>query len=350
MSDKYLLRRAEYALEDEQRALRDAFSSFYARECPPSRVRDAEPLGFDEKLWSRLVDMGAVGMAVPEAKGGDGAGLVDLALVAELHGRHLAPAPLLEATVGARLLAAVDGPGLDDVLAGNRLVTVALQPATAGRPQLVPAGAAADAVVALVGDELVLASLDPHLEPVGNQAHAPLAWWTPNGRPQDSTVLASGAAAVAAFAQAQREWRLLMAAAQVGIADGALAIAVTFTKDRMAFGVPIATFQAVSHPLVNVAIDITGARRLVWRAAWFEDNEPGVEPQLVPMAYLHACATAAKASSVGIHAQGGLGFTMESDMQLHFRRSRGWANVAGDPKGVLSEVADVLYPATGTAG
>ena len=346
MSDKYLLRRAEYALEDEQRALRDAFSSFYARECPPSRVRDSEPLGFDDKLWSRLVDMGAVGMAVPEANGGDGAGLVDLVLVAELHGCHLAPVPLVEAVTAARLLAAVEAPGLDQVLAGSRLVTFAVQSATTGRPQLLPSGAVADAVVALVGDDLVLTSLDPHLESVGNQAHAPLAWWTP-GRGE---VLASGPTAVVAYAQALREWRLLMAATQVGIADGALAVAAAFAKDRMAFGVPIATFQAVSHPLVNVAIDVTGARRMVWRAAWFEDHEPGVEPQLVPMAYVQACATAGRASSIGIHAQGGLGFTMESDMQLHFRRAKGWANVAGDPQAVLTEVADILYPATGTAG
>ena len=99
-----VLRHGDFTLGDEQRALREAFASFLVRECPSERVRAAEPLGFDEKLWRQFVEMRAVAMGVPAGDGGDGAGLVELALVAEEVGRSLAPVPFVETAVAARLL------------------------------------------------------------------------------------------------------------------------------------------------------------------------------------------------------------------------------------------------------
>ena len=100
-------------------------------------------------------------MGVPEEAGGDGAGLVGLALVTEQVGRHLAPVPLVEVVAAARLLARVGSDASTDWLTaamnGDRLITLALHPAEAGVRQLVPAGAVADAAVALVGDDLVVA-------------------------------------------------------------------------------------------------------------------------------------------------------------------------------------------------
>src|SRR4051794_17021682 len=89
----------------EQQQLVDAFADLYADQSSPERVRAAEPLGFLPELWARLRSVGAVEMAVPERAGGWGASLLDLALVAEQHGRFVAPAPLVEAQVAARLLA-----------------------------------------------------------------------------------------------------------------------------------------------------------------------------------------------------------------------------------------------------
>jgi alkylation response protein AidB-like acyl-CoA dehydrogenase len=111
----------------------------------------------------------------------------------------------------------------------------------------------------------------------------------------------------------------------------------------VAFGVPIATFQAVSHPLVDVAMAVTGTRRLVWKAAWFADREPSEAQDLIPMAYLHAVETGTRAPTVGVHVQGGLGFTVESDMHLFFRRAKGWSLVAGDPAHELDAIAAVRY-------
>jgi alkylation response protein AidB-like acyl-CoA dehydrogenase len=343
------LRRADFSLSAEQRALRDSFAALLARECPSERVRKAEPRGFDEPLWRTLLDMQIVAMAVPAENGGEGAGLLELAVVAEEIGRRLAPVPFIESVVAARLLARCDSPSsawLDTALAGTCLLTAALHPALKGHAQLVPAGAVASAVVGRVGEDVVVARNEEPTSLALNLGCTPLGAWDLCAAPITDVVL-SGPESDDVCALAGLEWRLLMAAAQVGIAQGALDLALTYARDRVAFDVPIATFQGVSHPLVDCHISILGARRLVWKAAWYADNEPGSEPHLIPMAFAHARRTANQAATVGIHTQGGLGVTVESDMQLYFRRAKGWANVIGDPIEDLHLIADALY---GTQG
>ena len=87
--DRLEFRRADYSLDDDQQFLHDVFAKFFAGECPTTTVRRAEPLGFDPDLWRRLTDIGVASMALPESAGGDGASLVDLALVAETCSRTI---------------------------------------------------------------------------------------------------------------------------------------------------------------------------------------------------------------------------------------------------------------------
>jgi len=341
-----MLRQADFSLSEEQEAVRNAFRTALERSCPIESVEaaaTADPPGYDEKVWRQLLDMRVVAMGVPEAAGGDGAGMTELVLVAEQQGAFLAPVPLIEAVVSARLLARCGDEWLTDVIEGNRLATVALQPQRNGAAQLVPGGAIADGVIGLVGDELVLA---PRVNPpraVANHGSTPLAFWDLDAAGSERRVLASGAEGMQLFERAVDEWKLLMAAALVGLAHAALRRAGEFATNRIAFGVPIASFQAVSHPLVDVAIAVTGTRRLVWKAAWYADNEPGEARDLIPMAYLTAVETGTKAPTVGVHVQGGLGFTVESDMHLFFRRAKGWTLVVGDPTHELDTIAAARY-------
>jgi alkylation response protein AidB-like acyl-CoA dehydrogenase len=223
------------------------------------------------------------------------------------------------------------------------VVSIALRPARAGQAQLVPAGAVADAVVALVDDELRVVSRDRPPPLVRNHGCAPLAWWDLCGADGSAEAVLGGPGAIEAFGEAVREWKLLMGAAQIGIAEGALRQAVDFARHRVAFGAPIGTFQGISHPLADCHTAIVGARRLVWKAAWYADHEPAGERHLIPMAFTHGCRTGIRTATVGVHTQGGLGFTMDSDMQLFFRRAKGWANQAGDPRAELDQIADALY-------
>jgi alkylation response protein AidB-like acyl-CoA dehydrogenase len=336
-------RQANYVLSEEQEALREAFASFFGRESPSDVVRAAEPSGFDQRLWARLAEMRAVAMGLPEEAEGDGAGLVDLSLVAEEVGRRVAPVPWVEAIVAARLLArgtTVPPVWLTGAASGSRILTLALHPGSG--VQLVPAAAAADGVIGLVGDELVLTCSGSRPETVPNQGYAPIGWWD-LGAVGERIVIGSGPDAAAAFDLAKREWKLLMAAALVGMARAALDIGVEHARSRVAFGAPIGTFQGISHPLADVAGAVDTARRLVHKAAWFADHEPDANRQLVPMAYLYAEESAMRAAVVGVHVLGGVGFTVEFDQQLYFRRVKGWTLVAGDPKATLAEIADEYF-------
>ncbi|GGM98543.1 acyl-CoA dehydrogenase [Streptomyces fuscichromogenes] len=326
------LRRQDFSLNAEQLAVREAFGDFFRKECRPSVVREAEPLGFDTGLWRRLLDMGAAAMALPETVGGHGATLVDLALVAEEQGRTVAPVPLVAHTVATRLLARAGAPG--DVLAaaasGERLVTLALQPAAVGRRQLLPEGAIARDVVAWTPKGLALYSAGRPGTHLRNQGSTALAWWDP-GAADKRVELITGPEAFALFGTAVAEWKLLTAAALVGIADSALSLGVEFAKTRRTLGVPIGSLQGVSFPLADVATAVAGARNLVWKAAWFAEYEPASRPELPLAAFDCAARTATDATRVSVHVQGGLGFTVEADISLFFLRAKGWSALGGDP-------------------
>lgn len=345
------LRRNDYSLSDDQESVRQAFAEFFTEECPTTRVRAAEPLGYDERLWQALTKLGAVSMGLPESAGGDGATLVELALVAEEYGRVIAPVPLIEAVVAARLLArcggAATGPWITGNIDGFRLATLALHPVVSGARQLVPAGALARAVVALDGDDLVLITSEDPQPHVPNQGTTPLAWWAPSAGNRE--VLATGAQARELFATALAEWKVLTAAALVGLADEVKRLGAEFTKTRTTMGVPVGSLQGISHQLADVEIEVSGARNLVHKAAWFLESEPQARPEILPMTYAYAAQCATRAAKVGLHVQGGFGFTLESDVTLYFRRAKGWSVLAGDPFSELLAIGDALAASVAAA-
>jgi alkylation response protein AidB-like acyl-CoA dehydrogenase len=314
---------------EEQEQLVASFAALLAKGSSPEQVRAAEPGGFDPDLWATVLETGGTVMGVPEAAGGWGASLLDLALVAEEIGRAAAPVPLIETQVAARLLAAVGAPALDRVLAAERLVTLAVRPVGAGRASLVPAGAVADAAVVLHRDRLVCAHLDEaQRHVVANLATAPLADLDLDL--DGAEPLASGPRADAAFEVAVDEWLTLTAAALVGLGDAAHRLGCAYAAERRAFGVPIGTFQGVAHPLADDATRLDGARLLAHKAAWALDGGDPRGRELAAMALAFASGTAEKATYDALHVHGGYGFMMEYDVQLFFRRARGWARVWGD--------------------
>ena len=149
---------------DDQEALRGTLRDVLDKVASIEVVRASEPTGFDATLWSTVVELGLVSMAIPEDRGGGGAGFLELAIAAEAIGRTLAPVPLIEAAVAATLLA--DLPSDDrfaslgaQAVSGELIPTVALHPATDGVLRFVPAGAVADVVIGLDGTDLVAVRL-----------------------------------------------------------------------------------------------------------------------------------------------------------------------------------------------
>jgi alkylation response protein AidB-like acyl-CoA dehydrogenase len=326
-------------LSDEQQQLVDSFGALYAKESSTERVRAAEPTGHDPELWLRLQENGALEMAVDERSGGWGASLLDLALVAEQHGRYLGAAPLIEAQTAARLLArllARLGPDstaagaelLESALAGARLVTLALHPPAGGVLPLVPAGAVADDVVFFDGTSVRHIALEGDRRTVTTIGSLPLADIEVAA---SATELASGAGAVAAYDEAVNEWMILMAGALVGLAPRAIEIGVEYVKERKAFGVPIGSFQAVSHGLADAATALDGGTLLAREAAWSAEVEPERTPELGPLAFGFCAEAAREASYRSLHYHGGYGFMLEYDIQLYFRRARGWPAQFAEP-------------------
>ncbi|HEX2576362.1 MAG TPA: acyl-CoA dehydrogenase family protein, partial [Aquihabitans sp.] len=337
-------------LTPEQDALRDAVARFLDKASSPEAVRAAEPLGWDGAVWAGLADMGVPALGVPEAAGGSGASLRDLAVVAEACGAHLAPAPVVEAMVAARLLAGCGEPAAD-VLAtlaeGGPPVTLALHPAVDGIARLVPGAAVAAAVVALDGDDLVLVAQDDLPTSPANLGSAPLA--DVDLRAGTTTVLRSGADAVGAHAAAVDEWRALTGRWLVGLGREAQAIGVQYAKDRKQFDVPVGSFQAVQHRFADLATDLDGADLLANKAVWALDVGDPVAASFPAMALWFAGDTAQRAASWGLHVHGGYGFMEEYDIQLHFRRAKATRLLLGDPRRELQLLADRLWadPAVG---
>jgi alkylation response protein AidB-like acyl-CoA dehydrogenase len=317
---------------DEQRQLVDAFDALYAKWSTPLQVRAAEPIGFDRELWEQLFNIGALEMGVPEASGGSGATLLDLELVAEQHGRYLAPSPMLEAQVAVRLLARLEGDAaaelLASVLSGGHLVTLALHPIKDGRLTLVPGGAVADAVLALDsdGDRLVCFPLEGNRKVVPNLGSLPLG---DVALPTETTVLGVGVAE--SYQVAIDEWMVLMGGALAGLAQRALEIGVAYVKEREAFGVAIGSFQAIAHRLADSATAVDGALLLARKAAWAADGQPGRRGELAAMSIAFAAETARDASYRSLHFHGGYGFMMEYDIQLFFRRAKAWPAILIEP-------------------
>ncbi len=316
----------------EQQQLIDAFVAFYAKESPIDRVRAAEPLGHDAALWSHLHDMGALLMAVDEASGGWGASLLDLALVAEQHGRHLGSAPLIEGQTAVRLLARTDGSvGAELVgqsLHDSRLITVALHPPRNGVLAMVPAGAVADDVIFMDQGRLMAMAVGGRGRSVANIGSMPVADITVDAT---ATELLTGEPAHALFELARDEWLVLMANALVGIGTRSIEIGVEYAKERRAFGVPIGSFQAVSHGLADAATAMEGGTLLAREAAWAAGEDTGRAAQLANFAGAFCAEAAREASYRSLHYHGGYGFMLEFDIQLFFRRAKAWPAVFAEP-------------------
>jgi alkylation response protein AidB-like acyl-CoA dehydrogenase len=338
--DRYELRRVDYSLTDDHRALQAAYRNFFKTHCPIETVRAADESGFDKSLWERLCGMGATTMALPDSVGGDGATLVDLTLVAEEIGRSLAPVPWIDHVCAARLLARL-GSVEPDVVSGRQLVAFDARHDNVSGIRLISTGSIADRVILRDGQDVVRLSFDTRPTKVDNIGRLPMAWVDPENA-GSRVVLGSGPAALAEYQRALDEWRVLMAAALTGLVEETMTIAAEFAKTRYTLGVPISTLQGISHPLANIAITVQGGRNLARRAAWFLDNEPDERPELAAAAFVFMAEEASKAATMAVHVQGGLGVSAEAAATAYLVRARGWTLAGGDPAASARHVGELV--------
>jgi len=344
--DRYELRRLDYSVSEDHVDLQAVYKQFFKAHCSIDIVRAAEASGFDKSLWERLCATGASTMAVPESSGGDGASMVDLTLVAEEIGRAIAPVPWIDHVCATRLLARLGALPSGDEMSGALVsgeVVACLDPriGSARGPRLLPSGSIADHILIHDGDDIVRLNFDTRCARIDNIGKLPMAWVDPAAA-DSRTVLASGPVAAANYQRALDEWRLLTAAALVGLVQETMTIAAEFAKSRYTLGVPISSLQAISHPLANIAITVESGRNLVRRAAWFLDNEPEERPELAASAFLFMAEEAAPAAMTAVQVQGGLGVSVEAAASAYLVRARGWALAGGDPGASAKQIADIV--------
>lgn len=330
----------DLALRDEDVELIAAFDALLAKKSSPTQVRDAEDLGFDPELWAALVGAGVPAMAI----GNDAADLRQLALLAELAGRHLVSAPLVESLVVARLLALCSGTEaaalLDRVTEGT-IGTVVLHPTGDDTLKLVPAGAFAELLIRYDGADLVAFEAAAPGVPAPNLGSLPIADRTVSGA--SAVVLATGDQAAAVHAAAVRDWKVLTAAQLTGIGARSLEMGVDYVKGRTIFDQPVGAFQTVAHRLADHVTDLDGAKLLVTEAAWAADRGTEESGALATMALAFAAERGLAVAGDSLHYHGGYGFTLEYDIQLYYRRARALPLVLGSAFATWACLAEQLF-------
>lgn len=333
-----------FDLTDEQEMVRDTFARFLDENSSTARVRAALPSGFDPALWQGLAELGAFALRVPEEAGGLGLGLFDAAILMEEAGRTLASGPVAEALVAARLLAQFGGAEdlLGSVTTGEAVATIAMRDIAEFPRQWIAGGLVADAVIARKGNDVVLVTVPAEARVAEeNLASTPIAEIDLGALP--ATVLGSSEAALATFAAAIEEWKLLIGAALSGLSREALKMAAAYAGERKAFGVLIGTFQAISHPMADLICEIDSGKLMVWRAIRsIADGLPEAGAQVSLVGWWTA-QTAARTVTQSLHTFGGIGLTNEHDIHLYNLRAKAWPLVLGDPEELLAEAGRRLY-------
>jgi len=331
----------DFSLSEEQELLQDTVRGFVARECPPRAVHaiyDGER-GAVSALWQGLCEIGVPGLVVPEAHGGAGLELLDLALVAEELGRGAVPVPFLGHSLAALALASGGSAGqqagwLPRLASGGARATVALAedggswlPSTwrvelangrvTGRKQLVPEAEGAEVfVVGCRGGALALVEAGPSVRVTQEPT-------LDRGRPLATLDLEDAPAETLAFSDAARlvdAGSVLLAADAFGAAHQLLRATAAYLQTRQQFGQPLAQFQAVKHQLANMALDIDPTRGLWWYAAHAFDHVPAEAPRAAALAKAHITERAQQVGRDAVEAHGGIGFTWECDVQIWFKR------------------------------
>lgn len=335
----------DFGLSEEQELLQETLRGFASNECPPPVVREIFDgnAGKLPALWQGLVEMGIGGLAIPEAQGGAGLEILDLALVAEVLGEAALPGPFLGHALAGLALAfggseAQQEKWLPRLASGEAVGSVALggekeswDPSgwTArveggrirGRFGLVPGAATADVlVVGTAGGGLALverASGGVRIEPFeGVDRTRPLA-----------RVVLEGVACEPLAGDARASTRVrdvglvLLAADAFGAASALVNMSVAYAGSREQFGQPIGGFQAVKHQLANMALEVEPTRALWWYAAHAFDHLPDEAPRAAALAKSHITDRAMQVARDSVELHGGIGFTWECDVQIWYKRA-----------------------------
>jgi alkylation response protein AidB-like acyl-CoA dehydrogenase len=350
-----------FDFSDEQKQLRDEARKFLSEKCPPKAVRTVLDGGtsYDKELWKGLADMGFLGVAIPESYGGTGAGHLELCVIAEEMGRALAPVPFSSTVyLAAEALMLAGGEAqkqkwLPAIANGDAIGTLALfegkgnpSPQAVklaasggvlnGVKKPVPDAAIADfAIVAArtgsSGRETDISLFVVDMKSDGVEAKALTNVDPTRGQGElvfrncKAEPLGRAGEGWSIITQVLDRAAVLTAFEQVGGADRALEMGRDYALDRVAFGRPIGSFQAVKHMLADMYVSATLARSNCYYGAWALSTNASELPEAAAAARISATQAFQHCAKNNIQVHGGMGFTWEFDCHMYYRRSNALA-------------------------
>jgi alkylation response protein AidB-like acyl-CoA dehydrogenase len=326
-----------FDLNDEQQEIKRTAHEFLASRFKPEKVRElADADSYDDALWSEISELGWPGIAIAEDDGGQGLGMVELAVLLEESGYACAPSPLL-GTAGAALVISAAG---SDEQRSEWLPKLASGEATGafggfadGQSTLFCDLPNADVVVTFDDEGALLAPASEvdfdRFKAIDSTRSYGLVSDAPGERlPGD--------------ADAGRD-RLAVALAGelTGIAQRTLEMATEYARERQQFGRPIGAYQAVSHRIAGMLLATEESRSLTYYAAWTADAEPESLPMAAAMAGARAADAGWEVPASALQVLGGIGFTWEHDLQFWLKRGRVAGRMLGTPRDHRERVADL---------
>jgi alkylation response protein AidB-like acyl-CoA dehydrogenase len=306
-----------FDLNDEQREIKASIHELCgARHDLAAVQRTASGSDETDRLWTALTESGWAGIGVAQEYGGQGLGLLELALVVEELGFALAPATFLGNTAAGLLLTTAGSEeqrrlALPGIASGERRAAFGFLDRRGGA-LLVDVGGAEHAVLADVDHAFHKEFRADQLECVTGVDLTRTLHRLEN---------AEGDALDGDVPRGIDQVEVLMAAELVGVAQHALDLAVSHAGQRQQFGRPIGAYQAVSHRCADMLIAIESARSAVLSAGWTADHAPDDLAFAASVAKAAAAEAASQATAAALQIHGGMGFTWEHPIHLFLRRA-----------------------------
>ncbi len=363
-----------FDFSEEQLFIRDQARNFLAQECPAELVRSSleSDQPFDAGLWQQIVDLGWTGIAIPEDNGGLGLGYLELCMIAEELGRSLAPVPYSSSVYLATealktwgsdaqrndylpRLAAGDIRGTLAHAEGMGKTSVAAHVADgklSATKLPVPDGDSADFAIVTAHNasgELDLYIADLHASGV---ARTPIQTVDPSRSQAQLTfteapveVLGGATHGAQTLAELLDRAAVLIAFEQTGGCQAAMDMGIAYTKERYAFGRPVASFQAIKHKFADMYVALELARANSYYGAWALSSDAPDLALAAATARVSATDAYYLISKENIQAHGGMGFTWEFDCHLYYRRAHLLASMIGSQPQWKDELASRLLAA-----
>ena len=351
-----------FSFTEQQNMLRTMAREFLAGECPKSRTRELEKdvNGYDPGTWKRMAELGWMGLLLPEEYEGSGAGLMDMVVLMEEMGRNILPGPFFS-TVALAALPIMDFGSKDQqsrylprIAIGETVWTLAIneEPSDSGVARVRTSVQPADGAYVLNGKKTFVpyANVANHmlvLARMGNgraPGKGPMLFIVNMKQPgievaviptitgetlcqvKFKNAMVSGDDVLGRAGDAENMVRqlldkaaLLKCAETSGACQAVLEMTIAYAKERQQFGKPIGTFQVIQHRLVDMLMQVEGLQYLVYQAAWLMSIGADCAVQIA-MAKVKANKVYQSVALDGIKIHGAIGFSMDHDIGLYYRR------------------------------